>query len=141
MRDTDNVERDGWKEWSRHIINLLEHLDTQLNALRGEVNKANLDIAKLSYLNNSLAELEEKLHRLREEISVRDSDFKEAIASLEKDDLQNLKRVEDAISALTMKVEGLQTFMTRAKTIAWIIGSIMAALVGMLSFSLKDLFD
>jgi len=136
----DSVERDGWKEWSRHIINLLEHLDTQLNGLRNEVNKANLDIAKLSYLNNSLAELENKIHQLRSELASRDDDFREAIDSLEKDDVANLKRVEDAINALTIKVETLQVFMTRAKTIAGIISAILLALVGMLSFSLKDLF-
>ena len=136
----DSVERDGWKEWSRHIINLLEHLDTQLNGLRNEVNKANLDIAKLSYLNNSLAELENKIHQLRSELASRDDDFREAIDSLEKDDVANLKRVEDAINALTNKVETLQVFMTRAKTIAGIISAIRLALVGMLSFSLKDLF-
>ena len=136
----DSVERDGWKEWSRHIINLLEHLDTQLNGLRNEVNKANLDIAKLSYLNNSLAELENKIHQLRSELASRDDDFREAIDSLEKDDVANLKRVEDAINALTNKVETLQVFMTRAKTIAGIISAILLALVGMLSFSLKDLF-
>jgi chromosome segregation ATPase len=136
----DSVERDGWKEWSRHIINLLERLDTQLNGLRNEVNKANLDIAKLSYLNNSLAELENKIHQLRSELASRDDDFREAIDSLEKDDVANLKRVEDAINALTIKVETLQVFMTRAKTIAGIISAILLALVGMLSFSLKDLF-
>jgi len=136
----DSVERDGWKEWSRHIINLLERLDTQLNGLRNEVNKANLDIAKLSYLNNSLAELENKIHQLRSELASRDDDFREAIDSLEKDDVANLKRVEDAINALTNKVETLQVFMTRAKTIAGIISAILLALVGMLSFSLKDLF-
>ncbi len=136
----DSVERDGWKEWSRHIINLLERLDTQLNGLRNEVNKANLDIAKLSYLNNSLAELEDKIHQLRAELATRDDNFREAIDSLEKDDVANLKRVEDAINALTNKVETLQVFMTRAKTIAGIISAILVALVGMLSFSLKDLF-
>lgn len=136
----DNEEKDGWKEWSRHIINLLERLDTQLNGLRNEVNKANLDIAKLSYLNNSLAELEDKIHQLRAELAVRDDNFREAIDSLEKDDVANLKRVEDAINALTGKVETLQVFMTRAKTIAGIISAILVALVGMISLSLKDLF-
>ena len=136
----NSVERDGWQEWSRHIINLLERLDTQLNGLRNEVNKANLDIAKLGYLNNSLAELESKIHQLRTELASRDDHFRDAIDSLEKDDVANLKRVEDAIDVLTKNVETLQVFMTRAKTIAGLISAVLIALMGMLSFSLKDLF-
>jgi DNA repair exonuclease SbcCD ATPase subunit len=133
-------EKDGWREWSKHILSALERLDKQLDTVRNDINKANLDIAKLGYLSTSLMEVENKLARIREDITTQSENFKAAVSSLEDDDTSNLKGLEEKMNTLSSRVSNLEFFATRTKTIGWIIGTALAALIGMLSFSLSDLF-
>lgn len=133
-------EKDGWREWSKHILSALERLDKQLDTVRNDINKANLDIAKLGYLSTSLMEVENKLARIREDITTQSENFKAAVSSLEDDDVNNLKGLEEKVNTLSSRVSNLEFFATRTKTIGWIIGTALAALIGMLSFSLSDLF-
>lgn len=131
-------DREGWKEWSKHVLGALERLDKQLDAMRQELNKATVDITRLGFVNSSLSEMDNKLLSLKKEIASQENEFKVAVLSLESDDKSNMKRVEDQLSALNRKIDDLNEFMSRAKTIAWVIGSIIAALVGMFSLSLRD---
>lgn len=136
---SDNVERDSWLAYSKHVINALERLDKQLDALRGDLSRTNLDIANLSALKTSLIEVDNKLLNLKRDIASQEDEFKNAVLSLEKDDDINLKRVDDQLSALNKKIDDLQEFMMRTKTIAWVVGGIVTAIIGMFSMSLKDL--
>lgn len=144
-------EKDGWREWSKHILNALERLDKQLDTVRNDINKANLDIAKLGYLSTSLMEVENKLALIREDITAQSESFKAAVSSLEDDDSINFKKLEDKVDALikrfdakdevmNKRVTDLERFETRTRTIGWIIGTVLLALIGMLSFSLSDVF-
>ena len=132
-------EKDGWREWSKHILSALERLDKQLDTVRNDINKANLDIAKLGYLSASLMEVEKKLAQIREDIFSQSESFKAAISSLESDDVSNVKDLDEKVSTLSARISNLEFFATRTKTIGWIIGTALAALIGMLSFSLSDL--
>lgn len=132
-------ERDGWREWSKHILNALERLDKQLDIVRDDINRANLDIAKLGYLSTSLMEVEKKLVHIREDITAQSESFKAAVSSLEEDDENNLKILESKVNGLSSKISELESFATKTKTIGWVIGTALAALIGMLSFSLSDL--
>lgn len=125
--------------YSKHVINALERLDKQLDALRGDLSRTNLDIANLSALKTSLIEVDNKLLNLKRDIASQEDEFKNAVLSLEKDDDINLKRVDDQLSALNKKIDDLQEFMMRTKTIAWVVGGIVTAIIGMFSMSLKDL--
>ncbi len=139
-REMNQEEKDGWREWSKHILNALERLDKQLDTVRNDINKANLDIAKLGYLSTSLMEVENKLARIREDITEQSESFKAAVSSLEDDDSNNMKKLENKVEALALEIKDLQIFATRTKTIGWIIASVITVLFGMLSFSIKDLF-
>lgn len=136
---SEYVERDGWKEWSKHTLLALERLDKQLEVMRQDIVKTNVDVAKLNFISTHLDEINSKLHNLKKDIASKDDDFKEAVTSLENDDKANMKRVEDHLAGITKKLDELQEFMQKTKTIAWVVGSIVAALVGMFSMSLKDL--
>ena len=125
-------EKSGWDEWSKYILNELERLADQLESVRESLNKTNLDIAKLSFLNNNIKSMEDEIMRVR-------NDFKEAVASLKRDDTTNAGLAEDQSDALVKKVEELQIFMTRVKTIAAIVGAILVAIIGTLSFSVNSL--
>jgi len=82
--------------------------------------------------------MDNKLSYLKKEIASQENEFKDAVMSLESDDKNNMKRVEDQLAALNKKIDDLNEFMSRAKTIAWIIGVIVGTIVGMFSLSLKD---
>lgn len=133
-------EKDGWREWSKHILNALDRLDKQLDMVRSDINKANLDIAKVGHFSNNLLEIENKLTRIREDIITHSENVKAAISSLEDDDSNNMQSIESKLDVIGGRVSELETFATRTKTIGYVIASVIAALIGMLSFSLKDLF-
>lgn len=144
-------EKDGWREWSKHILNALERLDKQLDTVRNDINKANLDIAKLGYLSTSLMEVENRLALIREDITAQSESFKAAVSSLEDDDSINFKKLEDKVDALIKKLDAkdeamnkrvadLERFETRTRTIGLIIGTVLLAIIGMFSFSLTNIF-
>lgn len=136
----EGSEKNGWNEWSRHIIGAIERLDKQLETLRDELNKANLDIAKLSYLNTSLVEIEKKLMHIREDVISQDDEMREAVVALENDDAANLNKVEKTLEELNVRIDKIDIYLARIKTVAWIIGVVLAAVAGTLSFSLSDFF-
>ena len=145
-------EKDGWREWSKHILNALERLDKQLDTVRNDINKANLDIAKLGYLSSALMEVEKNLTSIREDITHQSETFKAAVSTLEDEDANSLKVLEEKVDAISKKVDikdeqmnrrviSLEQFETRTKTIAWIVGTILMAIIGMMSISLTDIFN
>lgn len=136
----EGSEKNGWNEWSRHIISAIERLDKQLGTVREELNKANLDIAKLSYLNSTLADIEKRLLHIREDMISQDDDVRDAVSSLEGDDETNKNKVEKAIEALSLRIDKIDDYLTRIKTVAWIIGVVLTVAAGTLSISLTDLF-
>lgn len=141
MNEMDhNMEKDGWQTWSKHILNALERLDKQIESLRGDLNKTNLDIAKLNYINKSLLDIEEKIAQLKEDIITQGQTYREAITSLEADDASNMKDINERFEDVYNSINDLEVFATRTKTIGWIIGAVITALLGMLSISIRDLF-
>ncbi len=134
----ENHDRDGWHEWSKHIVNLIEKLSEKLDVLREDLSKTNLDISKLGLLNHNIAEVEKRLSELRAGLVDHEISLKEAISSLEDDDISNQKIADKEIKELTDRVGELETFAIRMKTAAYVIGSILAAIIGMMSLDLRE---
>lgn len=132
----------GWHEdWAihkKHILSALDRMDKQLDITSDELKTINIDIAKFSVIRSSLSEIDNKLSNLKEEMASQESEFKEAVTSLENDDKSNMKKIEEQLASLNKKIDDLNEFMSRAKTIAWMIGLVIGTIVGMFSLSLKD---
>jgi light-regulated signal transduction histidine kinase (bacteriophytochrome) len=134
----ENSNKDGWYEWSRNIVTLIERLGEKLDTLREDLNRTNLDMSKLGLLSHNLAEVEKRLSELRAGLLNHEASLKEAVSSLENDDISNQKTVDKDIEELTKRVSALETFAIRMKTVAYVLGSILAAIIGMMSLDLRE---
>lgn len=132
-------EKDTWERWSKHTIHALERLEKQIEGLRLDLTKANVDITRLGYFAAALDEVNSKMSAMRQALASQSDDVREAVASLERDDADIIRRHDERAAKTESKLEELGEFMSRTKTLAWVIGSIVAAVVGMFSMSLKDL--
>ena len=133
-------ERNGWKEWSKHILNGLERLDKQIETLRQDLARANMDIVKMGYMQSTLNEMENKINLLKSEINSQNDLFRQAVKSLELDDAEGERKLNIQLDILNKEMSAFREFATKARTIGWIIASIISALVGMLSFSISEIF-
>lgn len=137
-RMNENNNKDGWYEWSRNIVTLIERLGEKLDTLREDLNRTNLDMSKLGLLSHNLAEVEKRLSELRAGLLDHEASLKEAVSSLENDDISNQKTVDKDIEELSTRVDDLETFAIRMKTVAYVLGSILAAIIGMMSLDLRE---
>lgn len=134
----EHTGQESWRDYQKHVLGALDRMDKQLDVTRSELRSVNIDMAKFSVIHSTLTELDNKLSSLKREMSSQEGEFKDAIESLENDDKSNMKKVEEQLAALNKKIDDLNEFMSRAKTIAWMIGVIIGTIVGMFSLSLKD---
>ena len=106
----------------------------------------------MCYCHPSIHDVEKKLTSIREDITHQSETFKAAVSTLEDEDANNLKVLEEKVDAISKKVDikdeqmnrrviSLEQFETRTKTIAWIVGTILMAIIGMMSISLTDIFN
>jgi chromosome segregation ATPase len=137
----EEIEQDGWRVWSKHILKGLERLDGQLEELRGELSSAKLDIVKLGFLNNKIDDIEEKVENIKREVKEQKGFFAEAIKSIENDLQEESERTIDANSELNKRLSKMEEFISIVKIIGSVIGSILLALLGMISFNLKDFLN
>jgi len=134
----EHTGQDDWKLYQKHVLGALERIDKQLDVAREEMRTINIDMAKFSVIHSTLSEMDRKLSELKKEMVSQENEFKDAVMSLENDDKSNMKKVEEQLIALNKKIDDLNEFMSRAKTIAWMIGLVIGTIVGMFSLSLKD---
>jgi len=57
---SDNQEKNGWNEWSKHIIRELERLNESSEKLREGIQDSNLEITKLKGLEKEIVELKSR---------------------------------------------------------------------------------
>lgn len=129
-----------WKEWARHTIKELERFDKQLEGLRLDINKVNLDITKLGYLNNQIIELQNKISELKEQIGSQKAGFEETIENMENESQIDRQKIEEIFKAHDLRIRNLEELTTKWKTTVYIIGAVLAAMIGMLSINIKDIF-
>lgn len=137
----EEIEQDGWRVWSKHILKGLERLDGQLEELRGEFSSTKLDIVKLGFLNNKIDDIEEKIENIKREIKEQKGLFTEAVKSIEDELQEGSEKSKDAIELIDKRVSKIEELISVIKIVGSIIGSILLALLGMISFNLRDFLN
>ena len=132
-------DANSWRDHSRFVLSALERLDKQLDALRIELSRASVDISRHESFATTIGELDKRIREIQKDIADHESDVKEAVKSLEQDDQTQATKTDEKLSAIDKKLDELFQYMHKSKTVAWIIASIVGAIVGMFGLDLKDI--
>ena len=136
----DGQEKNGWNEWSKHIIKELERLNDSSDKLRESIHNSNLEIAKLKGLEKEIAELKAGIALVKAEVEKSALAFEgrvdERIKTLIKDIDDNVADMKSVTEKLVERITTLEKY----KAYTWGIGVAVVVLVTIL-ISIAALFD
>lgn len=136
----ENQQKDGWNEWSKHIIKELERLNGSTEKLREEIQKSNLEIAKLKSAEKEINELKHGLALIKGEIEKSsfkfESEVDRKIKSLIKDIDSNVFSIKDSSQSLIDRISVLENYKSYVIGIAVAVGVIISFII-----SVVALFD
>lgn len=129
-------ERNGWNEWSKHIIRELERLNTNSERLREDLQNSNIEISKLQGLQKDLAELKHGTDVIKREIEKNafrfETKVEQRMNELMGDLTNSIKEMREENSNLTQRIselEGQKKYIRGMMVaLAFIITTIIAVL-------------
>lgn len=95
---SESLEKNGWNEWSKHIIKELERLNTAAEKLRDEIAKSNTEITRLQGLEKEISELKYDINSVKKEISNSSMQF----------DIKVEKKIRELLEVISNNVEGVE---------------------------------
>ena len=136
----DGEQKNGWNEWSKHIIRELERLNSSSEKLREDIQKTNLELAKLKGVEREIGELKGGVAQVKAEMEK--SSFKlesrvdERIKMLIKDIDDNVADTKSFVQVLTDRITSLENYKNYVIGIGVAVGVIITFLI-----SIAALFD
>lgn len=138
MSENQNI---GWGDWARYAIKELERLSNQIELLRTEVNKVNLDVARLGSLNDKIKALQEKIDEIRSDAENYKSSSKDEWS---KEDMSLGEKIDDLheeFATMSERQRASDEYLTKVKTVAWIVFAIILAIIGIFSLDIGSIFN
>ena len=138
MSENQNI---GWGDWARYAIKELERLSNQIELLRTEVNKVNLDVARLGSLNDKIKALQEKIDEIRSDAENYKSSSKDEWS---KEDMGLGEKIDDLheeFATMSERQRASDEYLTKVKTVAWIVFAIILAIIGIFSLDIGSIFN
>lgn len=137
---SDVQERNGWNEWSKHIIKELERLNESSDKLRESIHNSNLEIAKLKGLEKDITELKAGIAIVKAEVEKSAIAFEGRvdgrIRALIKDIDNNVIDMKNSTEKIVERLTSLENY----KAYTWGIGIAVLALISII-ISILALFD
>lgn len=137
---SDVQERNGWNEWSKHIIKELERLNESSDKLRESIHNSNLEIAKLKGLERDISELKAGIAIVKAEVEKTAIAFEGRvdgrIRALIKDIDNNVIDMKTSTEKIVERLTSLENY----KAYTWGIGIAVLALIS-IAISILALFD
>ena len=63
------LNQDGWKEWSNHVLKELQRLNNGQDAIKGEMHDIKTSLTKLSVLENQMHDIKDWKENMTEVVS------------------------------------------------------------------------
>lgn len=133
----DGQEKNGWNEWSKHIIHELERLNESSEKLREGIQGSNLEIAKLKGLEREIGELKNCVAQIKNEIEKSSFKFEsrvdDRIKTLIKDIDDNVVDVKDSTKDIVDRLNKLENYKNFVVGIGVAVGIIITFIVSVLA--------
>lgn len=142
----EEVNKNGWEAWSKHVLLELERLNDNIEGARVEIQELKIGVSRMKGIHYGLEELKEwkkemsevispsQLKEMKDDVSRALMTTVENQKSLEEiDDIKEWKERIDEVASptqikeLTTEIDKLKTFKTISTT-AWVIVQILMAL-------------
>ncbi|MDG1950524.1 MAG: hypothetical protein P8J32_06965 [bacterium] len=136
----EGQQKNGWNEWSKHIIRELERLNSSSEKLREDIQSTNLELAKLKAVEREIGELKAGVAQVKAEVEKSSFKFEtrvdERIKTLIKDIDVNVFDTKTAVQTLTDRITSLENYKNYVIGIGVAVGIIITFLI-----SIAALFD
>jgi predicted RNase H-like nuclease (RuvC/YqgF family) len=133
-------QKNGWNEWSKHIIRELERLNANSEKLREDIQKTNLELTKLKGVEKEISALKQGVNQVKDEIEKNSFRFEnrvdDRIKTLIKDIDKNVMDTKYSVKRLTTRITTLEKYRSYVVGIGVAVGVIIAFLM-----SIAALFD
>lgn len=134
---SENYEKNGWNEWSKHIIRELERLNQNSERVREDLQKSNIEISKLQGFHKDIAELKHNAQILKGEIEKNSyrwqEDINSKIKELIQDFSESLKGIKKENATMAMRISELEGQKKYIRGIMVAIVFIITTLIAVLS--------
>jgi len=134
---SDNQEKNGWNEWSKHIIRELERLNENSEKLREGIQDSNLEITKLKGLEKEIVELKSGVTSIKNEIEKSSYKFQarvdERIKTLIKEINENVVEVKNSTDSLIERISKLEDYKSYIVGIGVAVGIIITFIISVLA--------
>ena len=136
----DQNERNGWTEWSKHVLKELERLNTNYENLTNKIDSLRSDVhEEIADIKNDITKVKAMQYSLDELKSWKKTYEDEAVLKILRE-LKNWKGdVDEVVSPTQLKaylnnVQDLQTFKTQAITIFLVVQALMGIAIALIKY-------
>lgn len=142
MTENTNMENHniGWGDWARYAIKELERLSTQIEFLRSEVNKISINSTRLDALNEKIAMLQEKISEIKSDTENYKSASKDEWSKEDVNLNDKINDLQEELESMAERQRASDEYITKVKTVAWIIVIVITAIIGIFSLDIGPLF-
>lgn len=130
--------KDGWNEWSKHIIRELERLSNFAEKLNKEIQNTNLDVKELKVITNEIGGLRRGIESLKKELLDNNKGFdlevKKIVDTISERNEDELKDLSNKLESLLIKISNLEKFQIKLTTIGSVIAFVFSVLLTILGF-------
>ena len=136
----DQNERNGWTEWSKHVLKELERLNTNYENLTNKIDSLRSDVhEEIADIKNDITKVKAMQYSLDELKSWKKTYEDEAVLKILRE-LKNWKGdVDEVVSPTQLKayinnMQDLQTFKTQAITIFLVVQAMMGIAIALIKY-------
>ncbi len=136
----DQNERNGWTEWSKHVLKELERLNTNYENLTNKIDSLRSDVhEEIAEIKNEITKVKAMQYSLDELKSWKKTYEDEAVLKILRE-LKNWKGdVDEVVSPTQLKayinnMQDLQTFKTQAITIFLVVQAMMGIAIALIKY-------